>query len=453
MSDQRNVITRHPGSVGRWSLRSPITSHRAGVWFPANLLTCLAFWSVIFGPIVSAENWPQWRGPRGDGLSNEQGMPTQWQPGDAAWNIELPGVGHSSPIVWDDRVFITAATDEGRSRHVLCYSASSGQLHWQRTREFESHKKHAKNSYASSTPACDGERVYVTFADPDSYRAMAFSLDGEPVWDVAIGGFASQHGMGASPIVFEDLVIIPNDQDGPSGIVALDRRSGQVAWQTPRAAREASYATPLIIETSPQQKPQLICVSGATGITSLDPWAGTENWTTGPMTHRTVAAPVFGAGLVFAGCGQGGKGILYLGVEPTGSGQLPDSAARFRRERLIPYVPSVTVKDGLLFLWQDQGVLSCIDLQTDAPLWSERIGGQFSASPLCVRDVLYAADEQGIVTAVAAGRQFKKLGQSSLGGDVFASPAAANGRLIFRTTSRLIAITGSAARATDGSGD
>ena len=385
---------------------------------------------------VSAENWPRYRGADGLGVTAEKGIPASWSQGDYEWVTELPGEGHSSPVVWDQDLFVTSATDEGKSRQLHCLDATTGKIKWSRTSEFQSNPKHAKNSFASSTPATDGERVYVAFADEERFGLLAYDFEGNRLWQNDLGPFLSRHGLGASPIVFEDLVIIPNDQDGPSSIVAYDRRDGRLVWKSSRTAREASYATPLIIEPG-GGKPQLICLSGATGLSSLDPWSGSLNWTTSALPARTVASPTYASGLVYAICGQGGKGVRLIGVDPTGSGEVESTHVKFRRDKEIPYVPAVIGANELVFLWTDNGVVICVDPTTQKTRWQERVGGNFSGSPICVDDKLYCIEESGKVIVVSAGPEFRLLGENPIGDPSYSTPAVANGRLYLRSFHRL----------------
>lgn len=390
---------------------------------------------------VQAENWPRFRGPDGLGISEDATIPEKWTEKDVAWSVELPGVGHCSPVVWGEHLFVTSATDEGKSRTLYCLDSASGKIRWSKTEQFATNKLHAKNSFASSSPATDGERVYVPFADDANYALLAYDLEGNLSWKVSLGPLKSQHGLGVSPIVFEDLVILPNDQDGPSSVVAFDRRNGKQVWKTDREAREASYATPIIVELS-GSKPQLICVSGATGMTSLDPWTGELNWKTKPLPQRTVASPAFAGGLIYVTCGQGGKGTRLIGVDPTGHGDVEESHVKVRRDKGLPYVPTIVGYGDWIFFWNDNGVVSCYDARTQEPVWEKRVGGNYSGSPIIVAGKLYCIDESGQVVVLAAGPKFEELGVTPLGDASHSTPAVANGRLYLRTFHKLTCVGG-----------
>lgn len=391
---------------------------------------------VALGSSVRAENWSRFRGPNGTGISEQQGIPVQWDEKDYAWNIELPGVGHASPIIWNDTLFVTTALDEGQVRSLICLDAKTGQQRWQEALGFNSSHKHVKNSYASSTPTTDGERVYVAFADKEEFALSAYDYAGKLVWRRLLGPFDSQHGLGVSPILYEDLLIIPNDQDGPSAVMAFNRRTGETVWSALRQFREASYATPIIIE--PQgSEPQLICISGATGLSSLDPRTGSLNWTTGALPLRTVASPAYAGGLLFASCGQGGKGVQMIAVDPSGHGDVKDTHIKYLRKKDLPYVPTPVAYGDHLYLWMDNGVIACIDPKTDKTVWQERVGGSYSGSPICIDGKLYCVSEAGDVVVVDASPDFKLYGKTPLNDPSHSTPSVANGRLYLRTFHRL----------------
>ncbi|NOX53190.1 MAG: PQQ-binding-like beta-propeller repeat protein [Planctomycetes bacterium] len=391
--------------------------------------------------VLRAENWPRFRGPNGTGVSQERGIPATWSPEEIAWTAELPGVGHSSPVVWGRHLFVTSAVDQGALRFVLCLDAATGQIRWTRVLGMNRSHKHVRNSWASSTPTTDGRSVYVTFADEESYLVTAYDFDGKLLWRRSLGRFESQHNLGVSPIIYDGSLIIANDQVGPSFITALDCQTGRTRWRVLRQSRETSYATPMVIRDA-EGNEQLICVSGAMGITSLNPHTGRPNWATGEFPLRTVGSPVFGNGLVIASCGQGGRfGVLQIAVDPTlRDGAAPEERIRWTRKKVIPYVPTPIVYGGYLFEWTDQGLAACVDLKTGKDVWRKRIGGNFSGSPVCIDGRLYAINDDGEVVVIAASPEFRLLGRTPLGDPSRATPAVANGRLYLRTYHRLTCI-------------
>jgi outer membrane protein assembly factor BamB len=386
-----------------------------------------------------AGNWSQFRGDDGTASGENLRLPKTWSADKILWTVDLPGVGHSSPVIWANRVFLTSANADGTTRYLLCLNADTGKTLWTKKFTFGRGHKHEKNSWASSTPAVDGERVYFVFADSDRQIFAAYDFDGNPVWAKNLGSFASQHAQGTSPIVFEDLVILANDQDGPSSILACDRLTGHTVWSDPRKSgpQATSYATPFIYRPK-DAPPELICASSLSGVSALDPHTGQTIWSTHPMPQRTVGSPVLAGGLLFQCCGAAGQGMLMIAVDPSGRGDVSKTHIRYTRKRLLPYVPTPVACGNDLFLWSDHGVVCCIDPKTGKDIWTRRVGGDFSSSPICVDKLLFNVDETGNVIVLSASHDFALVGRLSLGDSCHATPAAANGRLYFRTFHHLV---------------
>jgi outer membrane protein assembly factor BamB len=387
---------------------------------------------------AAAENWPRFRGPHGDGTSDLKGVPTAWTVNDYEWVIELPGVGHSSPVVWDQSLFVTSATEEGE-RTLFCLNADTGKEIWRHSASLGKNHLHQMNSYASASPVVDADCVYVTLADADHYTVTALTHEGTQVWTRDLGPCATEHGHGVSPILYENLVIVANDQakaksgaSPPSAIIALNAKDGEIVWRAERPSRDASYATPIVI-TPQGAPPQLVCLSGACGLTALDPLTGKEIWTTGEMPLRTVSSPVYVDGLVFATCGQGGKGELLLCVDPSGRGDISATHIRYSRKREIPYVPTPVGRDDVIYLWVDDGTFFSVDAQTGKNIAKQRIGGNFFSSPVMIDGKIYGVSHDGeIVVVDTTGPELKVLGRNPLDDSAYASPAVANGRVYFR---------------------
>lgn len=395
--------------------------------------------SLVCASAVRAENWSRFRGDGGQGTSEQKGIPATWSEGDLDWNIELPGVGHSSPVIHGERLFVTSAVEEGAVRHLFCLNASTGEQLWSTTVGYNRSHKHVKGSWASSTPATDGERVYVAFADEERYTLSAWDYEGRLVWRRNLGPFVSQHGQGVSPIVFDGMVIMANDQRGPSTINALDAKTGKTVWSTLRSIREASYSTPQIYQRE-GQKPQLICLSGAMGVTSLDPYTGEMNWMTGELPLRTVASPIIADGLILASCGGGGIGKLLIAVNPDADEDAGEPRIVYQRDRILPYVPTSVVHEGHAYLWNDNGVVSCMELKTGKNVWTHRVGGNYSGSTVLIDGKIYIMSEEGKCLVIAAAPKFELLGENDLGDPSHSTPAVANGRLYLRTFHRLAAL-------------
>ncbi|MFN0195174.1 MAG: PQQ-binding-like beta-propeller repeat protein [Planctomycetaceae bacterium] len=394
---------------------------------------------ILFASSVApthAEDWLRFRGNNGSGISDDKGIPTTWSAGDYAWSISLPGEGHGAPIIVGDKLFVTSATDEGALRFLFCLNSQTGEEIWSRVLGFNRSPKHTKNSWASSTPTSDGERIYFAFADKEEYSLSAYDFEGELVWRRKLGEFKSQHGLGASPVIFENMVIIANDQDGPSSIIAFDRKTGETVWNSLRSFGRASYATPLLINV-PGQKPQLIVSSDSRGISGLDPYNGEMIWYSGDLPARTVGSPAYGEGLVFQCCGGGGIGKLMVGVDPTGQGNVSATHVKMIRDKVVPYVPTPVVYQGHLYLWGDNGVVSCVHIATGENIWTERIGGNYSSSPICIDGKLYGVAEDGEVAVMDASPKFNLYGKSPLGDTSHSTPSVANGKLYLRSFHRL----------------
>ena len=407
------------------------------LWRIAVAWGCLAVFSC---GLAMAENWPQFRGADGTGISSEKGVPTSWSQGDYLWDVAIEGIGHASPVVWGNDIFVTSAEDNGAIRRLVCLDAQNGKQRWSRVIGMNRFVPgNLKSSNASSTPATDGERVYVLFGDKENYLVAAYDFAGELLWRRSLGAFESQHGVGVSLIVAGDMLIVCNDQDGPSSILAFDKKTGVTRWVTPRTFRgqSTSYSTPLVWRDG-KGPPQLICASGPMGISSLDLQTGASNWHSGEFPLRTVASPVYAGGLFIASCGQGGRyGVLQVAVDPNSRDENGLAKVVWKREKMIPYVPTPIAVGDHLFDWTDEGIIVCVDAKTGKDVWVKRLGGKFTSSLLCIDGKIFAVEERGKVIVIDAGPEFKELGSSDLGDASYSTPAIANGRLYLRTFSRL----------------
>jgi outer membrane protein assembly factor BamB len=409
--------------------------------------------AVLFLPAADAalpapeSCWPRFRGPNGTGVSPAVALPVPWTDKDYRWRVKLPGVGYSSPVVWADRLFVTSAIEKASpekdgTQIISCLRTSDGGTVWRREFPARTYPKNALNSFASSTPAVDAQRLYVSWATPENYLVAALdSASGREVWRHDLGPFQAEHGFGTSPILFEDLVILANEQNGPSSIVALDRATGKVRWTAPRRTERAAYSTPCLYQ--PEGGPvQLIATSWAHGIASLDPKTGQANWELPAIRFRVVSSPVAAGGLIFAAAGTGGTGKQFLAVRPPAPGKNMKPELAYEIKTSLPYVPtSVADQDQRhLFLFGDQGVFTCIEIATGEVRWRERVGGRFFASPVRVGDRLFCVSTEGQVVVLAAAAQFKLLGRVDLGEPSKSTPAIAGGVMYLRTASQVMAV-------------
>lgn len=296
------------------------------------------------------------------------------------------------------------------------------------------HENHTLNSFASGTPTTDGKRVYVLFASDEQLLVLAYDFNGKQIWKQDLGPFHQNkdqvHGCGTSPIVFEDVVILANQQDGPASVVALDAETGEVRWQNDRKLRSTAHSTPLV--SGNRNSPQLFFSNTGDGISSLDPRTGKVLFRADVLNARCISSPVVVGNLVVATCGGGGRG-QYLAAIPTDShGDLAEANTTWIRKRNVPYVPTPIVFDEHLFLWGDNGVVVCLEPEKGNELWSERVGGNYWGSPVCVDGKLYCTAVDGTVTVIDAASKYKLYGKSQLGEDCHATPAIADGRMFIR---------------------
>lgn len=396
---------------------------------------------------ADAQEWTRFRGPNGAGASEADTIPDHWTDADYRFNVELPGVGHSSPVIWGNRVFLTSALEESATRIVLCLSAEDGKTLWKKEFDSSVHPKHDFNSFASATPVVDEERVYFLWSSPSEYTLLALDHEGNDAWRRDLGPYVSQHSCGASPVIYHDLVIVANDQGdeqhgGVSSLIAVDRKTGEKRWETPRKTEVVAYSTPCVY-TPAGGADELIFNSGAHGITSVDPESGNINWELDALDKRSVSSPVIASGFIFGSTGSGKGGNYAVAIKPKDAREGHEAEVAYRVENSAPYVPSVVAKDDLVFMWSDAGVVSCLRGATGKEVWRERVGGNYHGSPVRVRDRLYCVADDGTVVVLAAGEEFRRIDKIPLGEECRSTPAVANGRMYLRTVSRLFAIGGS----------
>jgi len=398
---------------------------------------------------VRAENWPRFRGPNGQGLSDDKSIPVKWSAQEYAWKIELPGGGHSSPVVWGDKVFVTTADARTLSGVILCVSASDGRELWRTQYDLGKIPLNSLNSYASATPALDEERAYTVWPGVEETTLAALTHDGKEAWTARLPASRTRHGVGSSPIVCGDVVILSHEQDKGSRDVAsvcfaFDRRTGQVRWRRERPETvNASYSTPCIREDE-RGRAQLVFTSNLHGVAGVDPATGDILWETpSVLPARTVSSPVLAGGMIVANCGEGGRGIRMTVVKPPGGEAGATAAEVYAIDGpTISYVPTPIVHDDLLYLFLDQGTVSCLRAGTGETLWSEKPAGRYFGSPVCVDGKLYCLTADGDVVVVRAGPRYELLAVNPLGEKSHATPAVAGGRMYLRTFSHLVCVGG-----------
>jgi len=414
------------GSVGKWG------------W---------VFLSVaVVAGVARADEWPRFRGPNGQGISDDKTIPVKWSEQNIRWKIGLPGEGHSSPVVWGDRVFVTSVDEKTLTGTILCVNASDGRELWRAPHALGKVPMNTLNSYASATPALDGKHVYVAWPGVEETTLAALTHDGKEAWTAKLPGSRARHGVGSSPITFGDKVFLSREQDKGSGDIpsawfALDSQTGRIQWryEHPENAN-ASYSTPCVYEDG-QGRSQLILSSNSHGVSGVDPGTGKLLWKTpAALPARVVSSPVMAGELIVATCGEGARGIRMAAVKPPAGDSSTGTEVYALERGVVSYVPTPIVYDGLLFLFHDQGTVSCLRMGTGEVVWSEKPAGRYYGSPVCVDGRLYCVTIDGDVVVLKAGPKYELLAVNPLDEKSHATPAVANGRMYLRTFSHLICI-------------
>lgn len=391
-----------------------------------------------FSAVAQGTAWPRFRGENGSGISSATNLPVRWGDADKAWKIPIPGRGHSSPVVWEDAIFVFSGDDSSAQRHLLSVRSSDGSTIWHKQFASTRFSQNRENSFGSTTPAVDAHGVYCYWTTPEATSIAAVSLDGKERWVRTLGPYRARHGSGASVVVHANLLWVNNDQEGPSSLLALDTHSGEVRHTLTRRVDKASYGTPCVLEEAGKPS-QLIFAASGHGLTSVDPVKGTVNWDfTNLFPARVVSSPIISDGLIVCSSGEGGVGRRLVAVRPPAGGQGPSVAYDFKRD--IPNVPTPLAKDGRLYILVDNGLLRCLKLQTGEALWQERLPARFYASPIYADGRLYLTSKGGEVFVVSCGDRYELLAQNSLGETSFATPAAVGRTLYFRTETHLVAV-------------
>lgn len=424
---------------------------------PRFTLLCLAVLTLAAN--VRADNWERFRGPNGNGISTDKTIPLKFSATEnVRWKTKLDGTGNSSPIISGDRIFIHLASADATQRSLVCFDAKDGKELWRRSIPGTKVKFRFDSSHASATPAADGQAVYVPFWNGKDVILTAYDFKGEKLWDRNLGEFVSQHGAGASPIVYKNLVIFSIDKDAfrdttkktgpvanPSTLYAFDKKTGKTVWEAPREAIRACYTAPFLLE-KPGQAPELI-VTSSTAITSYEPetgkskWYFTWTWANDPL--RTIAGTSYINGTLVAcsGDGSGERQMVGVALKGTGKDIRPEQAWNALKAKESPYVPAPIVQGNHLYFVNDLGMAGCLEGKSGKRLYYERLTtAKIYASPIMIDGKIYAACENGDVNVYAAEPSFKVLAQNSIGESIMATPAVANGALYIRTVGHLVCI-------------
>jgi len=396
--------------------------------------------------LAQAEDWPQFRGPTGQGHATERGLPLEWsETKNIIWKTPVPGLGWSSPTVANGRVWLTTVVEskERRGRvsaslRALAFDIATGRelVNVEVFRLDDAGYVNPKNSRASPTPIVEGDRVFVHFG---AEGTAALSTSGEILWTTHLR-YESQHGNGGSPTLYRDLLIINCDGNGGDAyVVALDTASGKPRWKTARRRpADQAYSTPLVITVG--QEDQLVSV-GAYRAAAYEPLTGQEIWRVSYGDgFSNVPRPVFGQGLVFIATGF--QTPALMAVRPDGKGDVTRTHVAWTITRGAPYTPSPLLVGNDLYYVSDTGVLSLADAASGQIVWQQRLGGNYSASPVFVDGRIYFQSEEGMTTVIAPGREFRRLASNRLDGATLASMAVSGGSFFIRSDSHLYRIAG-----------
>jgi outer membrane protein assembly factor BamB len=389
---------------------------------------------------ASAGDWPAFRGPTGDGHYTGAKLPTEWGPNkNVAWNIQIPGKGWSSPIVWKGKLYLTSAESKAggdTSLRAICVDATSGKIEWNEEAlsapAADARKAHNKNSPASPTPTTDGERLYVHFGHMGT---AALDLKGKVLWTKTRIYDKPVHGNGGSPVLVGGKLVFNCDSLDVQAVVALDAKTGDVVWTSPRpvkAGKPFSFSTPTVTDAG--GKEQILSV-GSDLVMAIEPAAGKIIWQSKFNGYSVIPKPVVGHGMVYLSTGYDRPEARAIKLG--GTGDVTRDNAVWVEKKAAPNTPSMLLAGNELYMVSDGGIMTCLDAKTGDLVWQERLKGQYSASPILADGKIYLTSETGQGAVVEASRKFNKLGEYDLGEKTFASFAAADGALYVRTESQL----------------
>jgi outer membrane protein assembly factor BamB len=402
-----------------------------------------------FASTGRSENWTRFRGPSGQGISTESGLPIRWSPNDnVAWKTAIPGEGWSSPVIHGDDVFVTSTTDDGRWCHVICVDRRSGQIRWN-TKVFkqETNKTRNENSYATPTPTTDGQHVYAVFS---SGKIVAVDFDGKVAWINRDIKFYGHHGLAASPILYENLVIMAYDgsSDGENNkvgwkipwdqavLLAVDKTSGKVRWRGKRGLSRLGHVTPNVLRGSGADQ----IISGAgDAVQGFDPTSGRRIWSIYSKGEGVTPSIVIGDGIVFSCSGFEAPTIRV--IRPDGQGDVTDSHIIWEQTKGVPALASMLYVDPYIYSVGVEGVVTCFDATSGDIVWQDRVGGKHSSSPIYADGKIYFLSEQeGESVVIRSGPKLDILARNRLDEICKASMAASQGNLFIRSEQHLFCI-------------
>lgn len=386
------------------------------------------------------ENWPQWRGPTGQGISSEISIPTHWSATEnIAWKTEIPGSGSASPIVWGDRVFIAAGLEEGHSRVLHAFDAKTGKLLWTRevvkTSQLES-TMHPENGPASSTPLTDGKAVYTSFYGNGRAHFSAIDFDGKILWSVSPLAYESEHGYCHTPAIHDGILILSVDQFKEAAILGIRTIDGSTAWKIDLDNKWCSNVPPLVMESEGRA---MVVTSGNSVTRAIDPVNGKQIWLcTGPADY-TVAGLVTGAGLLLASGGYPERHVMA--IRANGKGDITKSGVAWEKRKSTTYVPSPIFAGGHFYSVTDNGIATCMEAATGNVTWTQRLEGRVRTSLVSAEGNLYTTNEEGMTTVFKADpEKYVEVVRNDFDIQTVASPAISGGKLYYRTSKEIICV-------------
>jgi len=390
-------------------------------------------------PLLLAADWPGWRGPTGNGVTEEKAIPQEWSATkNVIWKAPLFGMGVGTPVVIGDRVFLT--TSDGRQNerlHVLGFDVKTGKQLWH-SRFFGSaipESEYPAGGMAAPSPVSDGKRLYALFGTAD---LICLDFDGKPIWVRSLGGefgvFRNRWGMSSSPLVVDDMIVIQVDHWGGSYLLAVDAATGKTRWKTAREAT-VNWTSPVLAQAKGKS---MIVTSGTHLVKAYDPASGSELWTVKGMQQQCIPTPIVDGEFLYAVSGRKGNTLKIRLDDATGD--LTNSHVVWKKPRGAPFIPSGVVFDGRYYLIDDDGLGTCLDAKTGETVWQERMGGHYRASLSAGDGRIYFTNMEGVVTLVNSKGDFEVLARNNIGEAIHASPAFANGRLYIRGEKNLYCI-------------